>query len=846
MLRLTRKNLLANRLRFAMTAFAVVLAVSFVVASFVLTDGLRSSFDDLSSEIVGETDFEVRPASSDEAAEAFVERDELSESIIDDITAIDGVAAAAALVEAQDVIQPVNADGEAVTSNGPPLLGFGWVDDPALSRFTLIEGQAPDGPGQFTMDLDAAATNGFEVGQTYDVITPTGAVPMTLTGLVSFGEDNSTLGATLMQFDLDTLQSLIGAEGYHSVAVAVEPGADRSRVSADLATIPGVEVVDVASLEAEIRGDFNQGIDIIGTILLGFAGISLFVSVFIIYNTFAIVLGQRIRELALLRVVGADPRQLRRSILTEAAAVGTVASAVGLGVGLVLVIGLRAVLGAVGLTLPDSPLVLSTRTVVAAATVGIGATLVSAIIPARRAARVPPVVALRDGARIDAATGRRRLLIGVTTTAVGLMIGAWGLFGASTTASVIALLAIGAVATFVGVTLISPLAAGPVARLLGWPLRRLSRTPAHLAQENASRNPERTATTAAALMIGLALVAMVLVVGESVKAQLRSTLETSIQGEYLAGGEGEASFPPALADDLAALDVVDEVASFRYDGALLGDEVIDVVGTDLAAASAVLDLGITDGVATDPSVAHPLLISDEVAADRGFAVGDEVRLDFAGATDQALTVIGVYTDDIVADEGYILDLATWDGVGAAGTDTWYALSVIDGTPEAEAEAALATVSDTYPGVEIDTANAFVESMEATIDQALAAVNVLVALAVIIALIGIANTLALSVFERTRELGLLRAVGMSRRQLRRMVRIEAALVALFGAILGVTVGVGFGWASVAALPATVTSTLAIPAARILILVVVAGAAGVVAAWGPARRASRLDVLQAIDS
>ncbi len=841
MFRLTLKNLAANKIRLALTTFAVVLAVSFVVSSFVLTDGLRSSFGDLSDDIVAGTDLELR------TVEEFGQAELLPESALEDVAAIDGVAAAGALYTTENV-RPINAEGEEIPNAGPPQFAFGWIEDPRLASLTITEGRGPDGPGEFTMDLDAAATHGFAVGETYDVVTPTGRIEATLTGLTSFGENNDTLGATLMQFDVQALQDMVGSDGYDAVTVALEAGADKATVQAAMADlVPGTEVVDQATLSSEQRAEFNEGISIIGNILLGFAGISLFVSIFIIYNTFSIVLGQRTREMALLRMVGADPAQLRRSVQGEALVIGIVASAVGVAAGVVVAIGLRSLFGAIGAELPDSPIVVAPRTVLVAAAVGIGVTLISAIGPARRASRVPPVAALRDGAMAGHSSGRSRTAVGVGLVGIGIAAGAAGLFAASATASIIALLALGSIAVFVGVTMLSPLVAEPVTRLLGWPLHRLLGTSGRLAQQNAGRNPQRTATTAAALMIGLAMVAMTLTVGESAKAQLRETLESSVMADYLASeSDGESQFPTELTGRLVDLPETGTVTSFRYENGKVGGEIRDIMATDLAATAELFDLGIEDGTAHDSAVVDPLLVSDEEAETAGIAVGDVVTMDFVSGQTRDLTVIGIYADDVVTEDPFLLDLSTWDEVGATGIDTWVAMSLADGVSPEQAEAAFAPIEADFPQVAINSANEFVEEIEASVDQALAAVNVMVALAVIIALIGIANTLALSVFERTRELGLLRAVGMTRRQLRRMVRLEAGLVALFGAALGVGLGVAFGWAAVAALPATITSTLAVPTTRIVVLVGVAGLAGLVAAWGPARRAARLNVLDAISN
>lgn len=840
MLRLTFKNLAANRIRFALTTFAVVLAVSFVVSSFVLTDGLRSSFGDLSAEIVGGTDFEVRPVDD------FGRTDVLAPDLLDQVAAVDGVASAAPVVAAENTIRPINGDGEEIPLNGPPQIALGWVDDARLNRFTLVEGEAPDAAGEFTMDLDAAATHGFAVGETYGVITPTGRTELILTGLTSFGAENDTLGATLMQLELGTLQALRAESGFDSIVVALRDGADRTAVETELAGLaPGIEVVDNATLESEQRAEFDTGIDVIGNVLLGFAAISLFVSIFIIYNTFSIVLGQRTRELALLRTVGADPSQLRRSVQAEALVIGVLASALGTVAGIGVAFGLRALFDALGAQLPDSPVIVSARTIIVAAVVGIGVTVIAAVGPARKASRVPAIAALRDGAAVGEVGHRTRFAVGSALLVAGGVAGGVGLFVASSTPSIVAMLAVGAIGVFIGVTMASPVVAEPLTRILGWPASQTLGVSGRLAQQNAGRNPERTATTAAALMIGLALVSMALTVGESVKAQLRSTLEGSVRADYLVTDDGGAgSFPSTVADDLAASPVTDAVAAFRYDHAMIGGEIRDVAGSSLVAVDALFDLDVTEGVTADPSIVDPVLVSDDEAETTGLAVGDVLTAEFASGESRSLTVIGIFADDVIMDDPYLLDVSTWADVGAEPGITWMGLSLVDGVTTDRADAAFAPIADTYPQLSIATANDFVEDLEGTVDQALATVNVMVALAVIIALIGIANTLALSVFERTRELGLLRAVGMTRRQLRRMVRLEAALVALFGAALGVTIGVLFGWAAVAALPSAVTSTLAVPVTRIAILVAVAGVAGLLAAWGPARRAGKLDVLDAI--
>ncbi|MEM8707646.1 MAG: FtsX-like permease family protein, partial [Actinomycetota bacterium] len=434
MLRLTLRNLAANKARFAMTTFAVVLGVGFVVASFVLSDGLRSTFSDLSEEITGETDLVVRPAAE------FGEPLPLDESLVAEINAIDGVANAVAFVEApENGVQPVKADGTTIPTAGPPQLTFSWTDDSALGSFTIIEGEAPDEPGEFTMDLDAAANNDFVVGESYDLITPIGVEEdVTLVGTTSFGQDNATVGATLMHVSLDEAQRIFGEAGtVDSIPVRLESGADSATVMASVASaidLSAAEVVDQATITAEQEADFNEGINIVGNVLLGFAIVSLFVSIFIIYNTFAIVLGQRVREIGLLRAIGANATQLRRSIILESVIVGVVASAIGIVAGIGIAEGLIALFDAIGAQLPDSPTIVAARTIIFALVLGIGVTVISAVAPARQAASISPIQALRDGGNLSEGESARRLGVGVAGLVLGVALGAFGLFaGAGST-----------------------------------------------------------------------------------------------------------------------------------------------------------------------------------------------------------------------------------------------------------------------------------------------------------------------------------------------------------------------------------------------------------------------------
>jgi putative ABC transport system permease protein len=426
----------------------------------------------------------------------------------------------------------------------------------------------------------------------------------------------------------------------------------------------------------------------------------------------------------------------------------------------------------------------------------------------------------------------------------GAVCGAAGLAGAGSTAATVAAVAGGAVAVFLGVTVLSPVAVGAVTAVVGWPMARVAGVAGKLAQKNAARNPRRTATTAAALMIGLALVSTAFVVGASVKAHLGTTIDRAALAEYYVTDDfDEVGLPNRLIDELEASPVVDAVTGFRYVEARVDGTVGDVVAADLGDLDRVLDLDVRAGD-FDTMPAVPVAVSADEAGRRGLGVGDVVVTELANGATVDATVTAVFHDQGIIGEDYLFDTAVLEEAGVAQDADWLAVSVADGADPAAVAALFDGVAQADPQARVETADQYRDRLAGMIDDVLAMVNVMIALAVVIALLGIANTLALSVFERTRELGLVRAVGMTRRQLRRLVRCEAALVAGFGAVLGVGVGLLFGWAIVTAMPDSLISGMAVPVGPIATVMVVAAGAAVLAAWLPARRAGRLDVLDAI--
>jgi putative ABC transport system permease protein len=664
-----------------------------------------------------------------------------------------------------------------------------------------------------------------------------------MSGTTSFGADNSTLGATLMQMNTADAIGMFGGGGIDSVKVELADGADAGAVQRSIETaiaedVPTAEVVDHATVLAETADDFTQEINVVGNILLGFGFVALFVSIFIIYNTFSIVLGQRTRELALLRTIGADPKQIRRSVIGESLVMGALASVAGIGGGVAIAKGIDALFGVMGVDLSEWPLILAPRTLIFAAATGIGVTLMAALAPARRASTVPPIAALTGRADSVGSASRKRVVTGVALMTGGV---AAAIAGLASPASAGVGIAVGAMALFVGVALLSPLVVGLVVRVVGTPMRGVA---GKMARRNAARNARRTATTAAALMIGLTLVTTALVVGDSVKASMTSTFERSAKADYYVTDElDEVEYPATLAGALRESEGVSAATGFTHVDARVDGEVTSVVGFDFDQVDGLLDVDVTQG-SFATAVEYAAVVSTDEAKATGATLGDTVAVQSAAGASVTATIVGVFADQAILGEDYLFDTRVLTAIGVDPTAEWLAFAFADDATQATKGAVLTGLADEYPYAAIETADQFRDRVAGMVDQILAMVNVMVALAVVIALIGIGNTLALSVFERTRELGLVRAVGMTRRQVRRMVRFEAALVALFGATLGVGLGLLFGYGVVGALPATFVSTFSVPVPSILVMVCVAAIAGVVAALLPARRAARLNVLDAI--
>jgi putative ABC transport system permease protein len=837
----TVSGLLARKLRLALTGLAIVLGVTFVAGTLILGDTLNSTFNSLIGTAYEHVSFEIRGKavlneSGAAAVQSTADRRPVPEAIAAKISHVTGVAFVHGSV--QGYAQFLDRGGNAIGGGGGSTLGFSFDPNQQLSPYRLVEGKAPTTSDDVVMDKATAIKHHFAVGDQVLMNLPNRPQTFRITGVVTFGDDNNLAGVTLAGFDLQTAQDIFNSRGYYdTINVLAAPGADSVMVQAAIAKLlpPGVEVVSGQAVANELSSAVDNALGFISTVLLIFAAIALFVGAFTIFNTFSITVGQRARELALLRVIGASRKQVFRSVLAEAALTGLVASLIGLGLGVLAALGLKALLKAFGIELPSAPLVFEARTVVVAIAVGVGATVISAILPARRAVRIAPVAALVDDGGEAAETVRRpRVTAGLAVAVLGAVAVVAGV-----ATPTVALVGLGAVLMFVAAAMLVPVVARPLSSALGRPLDSLFGTPGKLGRENSMRNPHRTAQTAAALMIGLALVSTIAVLGASLSNSTKNSVDSAVSADYVITGSG--GFSKSVAPTVARLPWVTTTTTiyqgqFEFRGSL----------STLAAAtpanlSRTVRLHVISGTGAAAMAAGKLVIDTNTANTDDLHVGSVVGVKFAQTGSSTMTIGGIYKPNplvgsFVVGEGFFL--SHFDNPLPIGV----LLSTAPGAPDLGP--ALNRVLTPYANVGYKTRAQFEQSQQNKINQELGLVYVLLALAVLVALIGIVNTLMLSVFERTREIGLLRAVGMKRRQVRAMIRSESLIVALFGAVVGIVIGAPLGVALASSLRDNGVTNIAVPIPSLIGFVLLAAVLGLIAAIWPARRAANLDVLTAI--
>ena len=837
MRKVTLRGLFAHKLRLALTALAIVLGVTFISGTFVLTDTLNNTFSSLFTSVYSKIDFQVRGVAQFGSGESAT-RNPLPESVLARVQNVPGVAGAYGQVEGY--AQFVARDGKPVSST-VGTFGLGWDTNRQISSLHLISGNPPTTSDDVVMDAATAKNYGFSVGQRVRILTAgsQSAQTFTITGIAQFGTADNLAGATLAAFTLPTAQRLVGETGqFDFIDVIAKPGADKAAVQRSIArALPSdAEVVTGQTIINEEQTTVSQALSSLNTVLLIFALISLFVGAFTIFNTFSIIVGQRTRELALLRVVGASRGQVLRSVLSEAAIVGFVSSAVGVGLGVAAAIGLRALLGGFGASLPSGSLTFEPRTAIVGLAVGTVVTVVSAIGPARNAVRIPPVAALTDRATDAAGTGpsRRRLISGTALAVLGV-----ALLGLGLSKPVVALVGAGAVCIFVGVAMLAPAIARPLSDLIGRPLAALLGTPGWLGRENSMRSPSRTAQTASALMVGLALVSAMAVFGASYSESATSSVDQAISADLLVSANGSGQLIDSVPAAVAAVPGVTATNTVYRDQFEFRSTLTTLTGVTARNLADTVTVRMASG-STTALARGELLIDSTTATKDSLAVGDTVPIRFAYTGPTTIRIGGIYQSNALI--GSYLVGAPYFLAHFRQESPAAVLARTSGVPGVDAAVSRALAP--YADVQVQTREQFQQSEIAQVNQLLGLVYALLALAVLIALIGIVNTLMLSVLERTREIGLLRAVGMRRPQVRTMIRSEAVILATFGAVIGIVIGTLMGPALVSSLRQQGLTETSVPWLRLVEFLILAAILGLVAASWPARRAARLDVLTAI--
>lgn len=845
-LRLGIASLRAHKRRFLGTFCAVLLGVAFLGGTLVMGDTLRASFDTMFGNATSGTDAVVRSADAITTPGAAAgTREPVRTSLARTIERVDGVAAAEPNI--QGAGQLVGKNGDAVGGQGPPTLAGNWITDTELAAYQLAEGRAPKAPGEAVINRGAAKAGDLSIGDSTVLRTPE-PLTITIVGIATFGGEDGMGQVTFTGLSRADAEKYLTARPGQAASIQVRagPGVSQEELVSRLEPVlpDGIEAI-TGQQSAEENLDQISGafLTVFTTLLLVFAGIALLVATFSIHNTFAIVVAQRTRENALLRAIGAARHQVVAGALGEAAAVGTVASLAGLLGGIGLAAGLQALFPAVGFPFPGGDLVISPLSLLLPLGVGIAVCLGSALLPALRAGRTAPLAALRDTAVDHSATSRSRAWIGAALGAVGT--GCTVLAVSADTPSV-PLTAVGAVVTLAAFVVLGPVASSLAVRVLGGPLGALRGISGALAGRNALRSPKRTAATATALMIGVTVVSLFTVFAASLKATMNDTVSRTFAGDVAvsvpAFGGGGSGLSPRLAPALDALPEVDTALGLGRGVAEVDGSGRELTVTDPAALADVLDLGTVRGDLADLGT-NGLAVAQGEARARGWQVGSTVPVAFSDGTRQPFTVRAVYEEEDLAG-AYLMTRQAWAPHRGQDADTLVAVSFRDGVQTSVGKAAVERVAADWGNPEVQTRDEWAESSAGGIDMMLTLVYALLALAVLIALLGIANTLTLAVHERTRELGLLRAVGQTRAQLRAMVRWESVLVAGFGTLGGLTLGGFLGWALVRAAVDSGDGSFALPVRQLLVVALVGVAAGALAALRPARRAARLDVLRAI--
>jgi putative ABC transport system permease protein len=852
MLKVSLKTLWAYKRRLVGTCVAVVLGVAFLSGTLVLGDTLRANFNSLFAQANQGTDAVVRSASNVDtgAGQATAQRGLIDESLVDSVRSVDGVAAAAPSLQGYGLLTDKHGNG--IGGAGPPTFAGNWITDPGLNPYHLVQGRAPRAADEVVINRGASTKGGLHLGDTTTVRTPQ-PVNVKIVGISKFGSADGLGGVTFTAFTLPSAQDQVTKQPGKIATIAIkgDPGVSQTDLVSriDRALPHGVEAITGTQLVKENTTDINKTfLDLLTTFLLVFAGVALLVATFSIYNTFSILVAQRSRESALLRAVGALRRQVLAAVVAEALIIGVVASIAGLFGGVAIAGLLKGMFDAFGFALPAGGIVFKGSTVAIALVVGVVVTVVASLAPAVKASRVRPLAALRDVAIDRADASLARAIAGAALTVIGIGVVLVSVLSGGS--GVLPRAGLGALLTFGGLVVFGPVAARAAGRVIGAPLPKLRGVTGTLAQENAMRNPRRTSGTAAALMVGVGVVTLFTVFAASLKTSIDDGVSSSFRSDLAvsAGGFGAGGFSPQLATDVSKLPEVQSAAGLGRGAAQVdGHSETLTIGNDTAVGR-LLDLDVTKG-----SLAHlgnqQLGVSKQTADDKGWRVGTTLPVAFSDGTNETFTIGAIYkSTDIVRD--YVMPRAAWDPHATQDVDSTALVKLEPGVSTSAGKRAVEGVAASFGRPDVLDRSGYVDQLSGGVNIMLGMIYVMLALAILIALMGIANTLSLSIHERTRELGLLRAVGQTRRQLRSMIRWESVVVAVFGTVGGVGVGIFLGWALVEAASKAAggtffsASAFSAPVGQLAVVLVIGAVAGMLAGLRPARRAAKLPILLAV--
>ena len=843
MLRIALKGILGRKARLILTSLAVILGTAFLTGTSVFSATINRTFDNLFQDVFKNIDAYVRSAQVVEADFGAQERQRIPVELVDTVRKVPGVADAVGDIQAFARIigkdgKPMGADG-----NGPPT--FGSVGQPFKGQlWTIANGKYPKNGTEVALDEATAEKAGYVLGDKVKIVAQAGSREFTLVGIASYGDVRSPGGATFALFDLGTAMDFLTRPGYvDDILVSGDGTKSDEQLSSDVASaIPAsykTEVLTGAEITKETQDDIQKALSFLSIFLTVFSYIALGVGMFVIYNVFSISAAQRERENALMRAIGASKKQVSRALLFESVVVGLVGSAAGVLGGIGLAVGLSAMLRAFGVDLPSTGLAVPSSAVVNTIFIGLIVTVLSAWLPARRAGRVPPLTAMRSSAVESTESFRRRTIVGIVLAFAGA-----GTITAVTAGAATALLGLGVLLVFAGIIVLGPVIAVPVARILGAPAAKVRGVTGRMAQGNSVRNPKRTSRTASPVLIGVALVTAVSAMAASIRGQIDSVISEQFKGDYVVASNavGFGGLSPALADSIAKLPEVAHSTGIGFTTVRIDGKGQYLTTLDVTQAPEVFDPGFIEG-SYSSLTADTVAVSKKYAESKSLKTGSIIEATFADGSTKKLTVAAVYDDDSLA-QRFMASQTVVAGSTAQRFDFGVYVTIKDGVSSSDARAALQKAVDAYGAGDLYSKREYIDKRAGQVNQLLGLIYGLLFLSVIIAAVGIIITLLLSVFERQREIGLLRAVGMTKSQVRTTVRWESVITSLLGAVTGIVLGTGLGWVIVLALKDQGLTSFQLPIGTAVFIMVMAFFIGIIAAVYPAWRATKVDILAAL--